>query len=274
MATEGLKVMDPCAIATRTGLSEMDPGRCGGRGAARGLARLLLFLVFCASGASHAGAQEAAPPAAEMSPSHQMHHHMEGVDGAFHHRFEGAENWAKEFDSAERDDWQKPQEVLEALKIGKSATVADIGAGTGYFAMRIARLAPQGRVYAVDVEPDMTRYLAERAKREGLTNVIPVQAQADNAALPEPVDLALVVDTFHHIGHRVAYFTQLKSSLKDGGRLVIIDFKADSPSGPPPQYRIPLEQAADELIAAGYTLVEAPSFLPRQYMLIFRKGAP
>jgi ubiquinone/menaquinone biosynthesis C-methylase UbiE len=202
------------------------------------------------------------------------HHHMDGADGAFHQRFEGAETWSKEFDSAERDAWQMPQEVLVALKIGKFATVADIGAGTGYFAVRIARLAPQGRVYAVDVEPDMTRYLGERAKREGLTNVIPALAQGDNAALPEPVDLALVVNTFHHIGHRVAYFAQLKSALKDDGRLVIIDFKADSPNGPPPQYRIPPEQAAQELAAAGYALVEQPSFLPRQYMLIFRKSAP
>jgi ubiquinone/menaquinone biosynthesis C-methylase UbiE len=199
---------------------------------------------------------------------------MDGADGAFHHRFESAETWAKEFDAAERDAWQMPQEVLVALKIGKSATVADIGAGTGYFAMRIARLAPQGRVYAVDVEPDMTRYLGERAKREGLTNVIPVLAQGDNATLPERVDLALVVDTFHHIGHRIAYFAQLKFALKDEGRLVIIDFKADSPNGPPPQYGIPPEQAVQELVAAGYALVEQPSFLPRQYMLIFRKSAP
>ncbi len=199
---------------------------------------------------------------------------MDGGDGAFHHRFEGAETWAKEFDAAERDAWQKPQEVLDALKIGNSATVADIGAGTGYFAMRIARLAPQGRVYAVDVEPDMTRYLGERAKREGLSNVIPMLAQGDNADLPEPVDLALVVDTFHHIGHRVAYFTRLKSSLKDDGRLAIVDFKADSPSGPPPQHRIPPEQAVEELMAAGYTLVETGPSLPRQYMLIFRKNAP
>jgi len=199
---------------------------------------------------------------------------MDGDDGAFHHRFEGAETWAKEFDAAERDAWQKPHEVLEALKIGKSATVADIGAGTGYFATRIARLAPQGRVYAVDVEPDMTRYLGERATREGLSNLIPVLAQGDNAALPESVDLALLVDTFHHIGHRTAYFTRLKSLLKDDGRLAIIDFKADSPDEPPPQYRIPPEQAVKELAAAGFTLVEQPSFLPRQYMLVFRKSAP
>jgi ubiquinone/menaquinone biosynthesis C-methylase UbiE len=245
--------------------------RCGGNGTARGFATLL---ILCAFGVASAGAQEsAAPPPADM-PSHHMHHHMDGGDGAYHHRFEGAEHWAKEFDSAERDAWQKPQEVLEALRVDKGAIVADIGAGTGYFAMRIARLAPQGRVYAVDVEPDMTRYLGERAKREGLTNVIPLLAQGDNAALPEPVDFALVVDTFHHIGDRAAYFARLKSSLKDDGRLIIIDFKADSPNGPPPQYRIPPEQAVQELAAAGYTLAEQPAFLPRQYMLIFRKSAP
>ncbi|BDV36808.1 class I SAM-dependent methyltransferase [Methylocystis bryophila] len=232
-----------------------------------------LLLCFCC--AARVAAQTAAPPpTSDMPPSHAMHHHGEDDDGAFHHRFEGAENWAKEFDKAERDEWQKPQAVLEALRIGKGAIVADIGAGTGYFATRIARLAPQGRVYAVDVEPGMARYLGERAKREGLTNLIPVLAQGDSAPLPEPVDLALVVDTFHHIGHRVAYFARLKSSLKDDGRLAIVDFKTDSPSGPPPQFRIPPEQAIEELMAAGYTLVETGPSLPRQYMLIFRKSAP
>ena len=199
---------------------------------------------------------------------------MDGGDGAFHRSFDGAENWAKEFDAAERDAWQKPQEVLEALKIGKSAIVADIGAGTGYFATRIARLAPEGRVYAVDVEPDMARYLGERAKREGLANLVPVLAPNDNPSLPQPVDLALVVDTFHHIGHRVAYFSQLKSSLKDDGRLVIIDFKANSPNGPPPEHRIPQQKAVQELAEAGFTLVEQPDFLPRQYLLVFRKSTP
>ena len=99
-------------------------------------------------------------------------------------------------------------------------------------------------------------------------------AQGDAVALPAPVDLALVVDASHQVGHRAPYFTRLKSSLQDDGRLVIIDFKADSPDGPPPQYRIPPEQASEQLAAAGFTLVEQPSFLPRQYMLIFRKSAP
>lgn len=246
--------------------------RCGGKNAARGFARRIFLFALCSVGAWPAAAQE---PAADTPSAHHMHHHqIDGGDGAFHRSFDGAENWAKEFDSAERDAWQKPQEVLETLNIGKSAIVADIGAGTGYFATRIARVAQQGRVYAVDVEPDMTRYLGERAKREGLSNLVPVLAQSDNPSLPQPVDLALVVDTFHHIGHRVAYFTQLKSALKDDGRLVIIDFKADLPNGPPPEHRIPPEKAAQELAEAGFTFIEQPDFLPRQYFLVFRKSAP
>ena len=83
------------------------------------------------------------------------------------HRFSDADSWAKVFDDPERDRWQKPHEVIMALKLAPDAKVADIGAGTGYFAARLAHMAPNGRIYAVDLEPDMVKYLAERAKREG-----------------------------------------------------------------------------------------------------------
>ena len=119
----------------------------------------------------------------------------------------------------------------------------------------------------------MVRYLGERARREGLGNVIPVEALADDANLPETADLALVVDTYHHIGHRIAYFSKLKAVLKPGARLAIVDFKADSPNGPPAAYRIPPERVVEELGAAGYELVETHPFLPRQYFLVFRARA-
>ena len=163
---------------------------------------------------------------------------MDGSDGAFHRRFDDAEKWAKEFDKPERDAWQKPDEVVDALHLDRASSVADVGAGTGYFAARIAKRIPDGKVFAADVEPDMVRYLGERAGREHLANLVPVQASADASNLPEPVDLILVVDTYHHIGHRIAYFAKLKSSLRPGGRLAIIDFKADSPIGPPVEHRI------------------------------------
>jgi cyclopropane fatty-acyl-phospholipid synthase-like methyltransferase len=207
---------------------------------------------------------------AAVAQMHSEHEHHDS-DGAFHRRFDDAEKWVKEFDNPERDAWQKPEEVLDALKLEPGARVADIGAGTGYFAIRMAKRIPAGKVYAADVEPDMVRYLGERALREHLTNLIPVQAEAGAANLPEPADLILVVDTYHHIGHRVQYFAKLRASLRPSGRLVIVDFTAESPIGPPLQHRIPPEKVAEELKAAGYVALETHKFLPKQYFLVFQK---
>ncbi len=88
-------------------------------------------------------------------------HHMDGSsDGAFHRSFDDAEKWAKEFDKPERDAWQKPEEVIDALRLDRASSVADVGAGTGYFSMKIAKRIPEGKLFAADVEPDMVRYLS------------------------------------------------------------------------------------------------------------------
>ena len=189
--------------------------------------------------------------------------------GGFHHSFSQAEVWAKEFDDPSRDAWQKPDQVLDALTLDRKALVADIGAGTGYFSVRLAKRVPEGKVFAIDVEPDMLRYLSERAHREHLNNVFPVVANQEGPNIPESVDVIMVVDTYHHIDDRLAYFARLKKSLRPQGRLAIVDFKPDSPEGPPPEHRIPAEKVAEELKAAGYSLVAAHSFLPRQYFLVF-----
>lgn len=207
----------------------------------------------------------------EDSGGHPGHHTDGASDGAFHRSFEDAKKWAKEFDDPARDAWQKPEEILDALRLKRTSLVADIGAGTGYFSVRIARRIPEGKVFAADVEADMVRYLGERAQHDHLINLVPVLANADASNLPEPVDVALVVDTYHHIGNRREYFAKLKSSLRPEGKLAIVDFKADSPNGPPPQYRLSAETVTQELNAAGYSLIETLQFLPRQYFLIFRK---
>ena len=191
-------------------------------------------------------------PVEHAKSGHQMN---SPSDGAFHHRFEDAEKWAKEFDNPERDAWQKPEEILDVLHLQRTSLVADIGAGTGYFSVRIAKRIPEGKIFAADIEPDMVRYLGERARREHLINLVPVQASADTVDLPEPVDVALVVNTYHHIGNRTQYFAKLKSSLRPAGRLVIVDFRADSPNGPPVRHRISPERVTQELKAAGYALV-------------------
>lgn len=195
--------------------------------------------------------------------------HAQTVD-SHQHRFSGAEKWAQVFDDPERDAWQKPHEVLQALKLAPDASVADIGSGTGYFAVRFAHRVPKGRVYGVDAEPDMVRYLTERAKREGLANLIVVTAKPNDPGIPSAVDLVVLVDTYHHVPDRERYFRNLQKSLKPGGRLAIIDFTLDSPVGPPKRARIPADAVKKELSRAGYALAEEHAFLPYQYFLVFR----
>jgi SAM-dependent methyltransferase len=224
-------------------------------------------LVLAAQGTSFAQGPAAPPPQHDSAGDHST----SGPPPGMHHSFGDAEQWSKEFDDPKRAAWQKPDEVLDALKLAPTALVADLGAGTGYFSVRLARRVPDGKVFAVDVEPDMLRFLAERKHREHLPVLEPVQARAGAANLPEPVDLVLVVDTYHHIDDRTAYFAKLGRSLRPNGRLAIIDFKVDAPDGPPPQFRMPPEKVTAELEAAGYRLVETHPFLPRQYFLVFRR---
>ena len=185
------------------------------------------------------------------------------------HSFGDAEKWAHVFDDPERDTWQKPHEVIKALALKPDAAVADLGAGTGYFSARLANMFPKATVYAVDLEPDMVKYLGERAKRESLANLKPVQAAAGDARLPSKVDLVLLVDVYHHIENREGYFRKLTASLKPGGRVAVIDFRLDSPEGPPKQARIAPEKVKAELSAAGYALAAEHGFLSRQYFLVF-----
>ncbi len=185
------------------------------------------------------------------------------------HSFGNAQQWAHYFDDPARDAWQKPHEVIRALALAPDARIADIGAGTGYFTVRLAHMTPRGRVYAVDLEPDMVKYLAERAKRDKLDNVTAVQATPSDPRLPEKVDRVLLVDTYHHIQGRETYFRSLRDSLRPGAEVAIVDFTRDSPMGPPAAARIPKEQVVAEMQRAGYRLVRAPDFLPNQYMLVF-----
>ena len=186
------------------------------------------------------------------------------------HSFTNAEKWAHVFDDPQREAWQKPHEVIQALALKSNAVVADIGAGTGYFSARLASMLNGGRIYAVDVEPDMVKYLGERAKREGLPNLVAVQGAADSPHLPAKVDLALLVDVYHHIEARPRYFRELRKSLSPGAQVAIIDFRLDSPDGPPPAARIAADKVKAEMKQAGYVLVSEHAFLPRQYFLVFR----
>jgi len=190
------------------------------------------------------------------------------------HGFSGAQAWAKVLEDPKRDAWQKPHEVMQALGLKPDSVVADIGAGTGYFATRLSHMLPAGRVFAVDSEPDMVKYLGERAKKDGLKNLVPVAAAPDDPRLPASVDLVLMVNVFHHVENRDRWFRRLRDSLRPGGRVAIIDFTLGSPEGPPKAARVPAKQVRMELETAGYELLREHRFLPNQFFLEFvpRKG--
>ena len=194
----------------------------------------------------------------------QVHHqHRGGAD----HRFDNAESWARVFDDPARDAWQKPDDVVGALQLAPTARVADVGAGTGYFAVRLARAVPQGTVYAVDLSADMVKYLGERARREGLANLRAVQGAPASPDLPQPVDLVLLVDVYHHVDARIDYFAALRKSLAPGGRVAIIDFRPESPRGP--RHKIAARQVREEMRRAGYVEAASHDFLPDQYFIVF-----
>lgn len=192
-----------------------------------------------------------------------------GHAGQMHHRFDDAEKWAKVFDDPARDAWQQPDRVIAAMQLAPTMTVADVGAGTGYFTVRLARAVPQGTVIATDIEPDMVRYLEDRAKREQLANMRASLSAADDPKLAAgSLDRILVVDVWHHLADRVTYAKRLRDALKPGGKLVVVDFTLEATHGPPVKHRLPPEQIIEDLRAAGFKAELSPTTLPQQYIVI------
>jgi predicted methyltransferase len=187
-------------------------------------------------------------------------------------RYQDAEYWSKVWDHPSRDEWQEPARIVELMAIEKGMSVADIGAGTGYFNARLsAAVGPQGMVYSVDIETEMVEHMRERAAAEKTSNVKPVLGVADDPRLPvEHVDRILMVDTYHHIDHRVAYFTKLRRHLLPAGLFIDVDWKPGQLElGPPPRHKIAPEDVIAEMTRAGFELL-ASHELEYQYVLVFR----
>jgi len=179
--------------------------------------------------------------------------------------------YIKALDDPKRDAYQKPHEVMEALAVKEGEVVADIGAGSGYFALRLAKhVGASGHVYAVDVSPDMIRHLNTRIRDAGVTNISTVLAPPDDPLLPQPVDRFLIVDVWHHIDDRPGYLAKMKKLLKPGGRVVMIDFhKRELPVGPSVGMKIAREDLLKQMAANGFRLAAEHTFLPYQYFLVF-----
>ncbi len=175
-------------------------------------------------------------------------------------------------DDPARDAYQKPHEVMTALDVKEGERIADIGAGSGYFALRFAQhVGARGQVLAVDISPDMIVHLNQRVRDAGLENVRTIPALPDDPLLASAsVDRVFICDTWHHIGNHPQYLAGLKKALRPGGQVIIIDFqKAEMPVGPPPEMRVSKADVVAEFERNGFRLVKEHTFLPYQYFLVF-----
>ncbi len=174
----------------------------------------------------------------------------------------------------DREAWQRPDLIMDALGIGDGSVVADLGAGGGWFTVRLAkRVGPNGVVYAEDIQPQMIEAIQRRVQREGLGNVSTVLGEADHPSLPrERLDAALMVETFYEVEDRHALLTHVRNALKPGGRLGIVEYRTDGAGpGPPLDQRLPPAQVKRAAEAAGLRYLRQEQFLPYQYLLIFSR---
>jgi cyclopropane fatty-acyl-phospholipid synthase-like methyltransferase len=201
--------------------------------------------------------------------SNNLEHQDEGHS---HQPFDNPELFTKRFDAPERDEWQKPEQVIDALNLSDNATVVEVGAGTGYFTVRLAEHLKNGNVIALETSPKMAAYLENRVGGSALKNVhVRLSEPGGQTNLPGKIDLIMCVDSYHHIKDRVVYFSHIKQQLKLGGMLVIIDRPTDSPVVPQHGHQTPPEVVKKEMKEAGFDLTQELDFLlPYQFYLAFK----
>ena len=197
--------------------------------------------------------------------------------GHQHERMPNVMEYLDRLDRPERDQDQKPAQVVDALELKPGMHVADLGAGSGYFTRRfVEAIGETGKVYVIDVEPEALKYVEEsliRMHRRFEAEFI--LAKPNDPKIPaESVDLIFVCDTYHHLEDRADYFRNVKASLKPGGRIALIDFYHDERSGDlgfPKRHLVPREKVIEEMTAAGYRLSKEHRFLQKQYFLEFTR---
>jgi arsenite methyltransferase len=175
-------------------------------------------------------------------------------------------------DDPARDAYQKPHEVVMSLGIKEGETIADIGAGSGYFAFRFTHhVGDSGRVYAVDINPDMIVRMNQRIRDMKVKNMVTVLSTPDDPLLMDnSIDRFFLCEVWHHIQDKTKYLGLMKKMLKPAGQVIMIDFqKKDLPLGPPDEMKIAREDVIKEMEASGFQLQKENTFLPYHYFLVF-----
>jgi 2-polyprenyl-3-methyl-5-hydroxy-6-metoxy-1,4-benzoquinol methylase len=187
--------------------------------------------------------------------------------------FKDVEKYIAFLERPDRAQWQKPDAVVAAMGLSGDETVVDVGAGSGYFAFRFARVLPRGKVVAIDIQPEMVRHIHHKAMTEQVSNVEAVLGKADDPSLPGGADVVFVCNVLHHVPHSSVWLGKLAGQMKSGARLVLIEFKPGKlPQGPPERLKIPRAKALAMATRAGLVLdTEKPKLLPYQTFMVFRK---
>ena len=174
----------------------------------------------------------------------------------------------------ERAAEEMPDQMVAMMGLEDGDVVADIGAGSGFFTRRMARLvAPTGTVYAVDIQPEMLEILQGHVEREGVTGVVPVLSEFDDPKLPEgEIDWILLVDVYHEFGDHVAMLAKMREALKSDGRVALLEYRVEDGTGDHIRgdHRMSARQVLSEWGPAGFDLIEIHEFLPSQHLFIFR----
>lgn len=197
--------------------------------------------------------------------------HAHGAHRPAHHHSFDPERFVKRWEGPQRDQEQRPAEVLKACGVTEGMSVVDLGAGTGYFLPHLSRaVGGSGQVQALDLEPKMVAWMQARVKKEQLSNVTALTTPAAQTPLqPASVDRILIVNVWHHIDQRASYLKHLVSRLKPGGALCVVEIKLDAPHGPPRAHRLSPDELIAELSQAPELRVSlAPLTLPHQHLVI------
>jgi SAM-dependent methyltransferase len=217
---------------------------------------------------------ETPPPAHDpTTPPIDCPLRKQGVDPAQLRPFEDVESYIAFLDRADRAAWQKPDEVIAALDLRGTETVMDLGAGSGYFAFRLAKALPRGRVIAADIEPEMIRHIHHKVMTENVRNIEAKLIEPADPTPPDGVDLVFVCDVLHHVTDRPTWLAKITHAMQSGAELVLIEFKeGDLLEGPPESVKIPRDDLVALVTQAGLVLAsEQADLLPYQTFLVFRK---
>jgi cyclopropane fatty-acyl-phospholipid synthase-like methyltransferase len=204
-----------------------------------------------------------------------MKDNINSIHGHSNSIFDNVDMFVEKFDGADRDEWQKPDKVIESFNLSDDAIVVEVGSGTGYFAVRLAPLLRNGKIICFDQSAQMTSYLENRAEEHGFTNVDARTTEPDGGfKLEEKADLIFSVDVYHHMKDRIEYFSKIAEYLKPNGVIAIIDRTDEKVEGQPMGHRVPKEKIKEEMKEAGFELVNDLDFLwPVQYYLAFKRAS-